>query len=440
MKFDVGINQAIILSAHNNYVPFVASAGVTDDRISWITKETIGKSECDVWVDGYGKILMPGLTNAHCHGDMTFARGMGDDMTLLEQNEAFRDTNWFYTMIDDDDRYYSRQLTYCEALLSGTTFIMENMYWGLGTRSVDAMREIGIRGALAEDIREDFSKPDRLIRDEQIAALSNACEKNGIIPFLGSISEEDFEIERLQNINKKLKTLGIGKTFHLAENIWRVDLIRDRFQMGSVELLFQNHCLDEKTLASHAVYLDDREIALLAESGAKIVNTPLCEMKIQDGIAPIPKMVKAGVAVCLGTDGAVWNNSNDIFREMKGMALLHTINSGIRSLSKTDILDMATINGARAFRIQEDYGTIEEGKKADFILINTEKPHMRPLRVGLMENVTSNVVFNATGSDVTDVFVGGRRVVENGVLQGIDLQYIMQRVQSTSERIAQGIK
>lgn len=440
MKFDVGINQAIILSAHNNYVPFVASVGVTEDRISWITKEKIGKSECDVWVDGCGKILMPGLTNAHCHGDMTFARGMGDDMTLLEQNEAFRDTNWFYTLIDDDDRYYSRQLTYCEALLSGTTFIMENMYWGLGTRSADAMHEIGIRGALAEDIREDFSKPDLLIPDEQITALSNACEKKGIIPFIGSISEEDFEIERLQNINKKLKPLGIGKTFHLAENTWRVDLIRDRFQMGSVELLFQNHCLDEKTLGSHAVYLDDGEIALLAESGAKIVNTPLCEMKIQDGIAPIPKMVKAGVTVCLGTDGAVWNNSNDIFREMKGMALLHTISSGIRSLSKTDILDMATINGARAFRIQEDYGTIEEEKKADFILINTEKPHMRPLRVGPMENVTSNVVFNATGSDVTDVFVGGRRVVENGVLQGVDLQYIMQRVQSTSERIAQGIK
>lgn len=440
MKFDIGINQAIILSANNNYIPFIGSVGVTGDRISWITKEKIRKSECDVWIDGYGKILMPGLTNAHCHGDMTFARGMGDDMTLSEQNKTFRDTNWFYTLIDDEDRYYSRQLTYCEALLSGTTFIMENMYWSLGTRSVDAMREIGIRGALAEDIREDFSKPDSLITDEQIIALSNACKKSGIIPFIGSISEEDFEIKRLQNINQKLKPLGIGKTFHLAENTWRVDLIRNRFQMGSVEFLFQNHCLDGNTLGSHVVYPDDHEIALLAESGAKVVNTPLCEMKIRDGIAPVPKLVKAGITVCLGTDGALWNNSNDIFREMKGMALLHTISGGIRSLSKEDILDMATINGARAFHLEDDYGTIEEGKKADFILIGTEKPHMRPLRVESMENITSNVVFNATGSDVTDVFIDGRRVVKDGSLQEVDLRRIMERVQGTSEKVAQEIK
>ena len=174
----------------------------------------------------------------------------------------------------------------------------------------------------------------------------------------------------------------------------------------------------------------------MAQTGTKVANTPLCEMKIADGIAPIPQMVRAGVTVCLGTDGAMWNNSNDIFREMKGMALLHTIHSGIRSLRTTDILDMATINGARAFGLEDQFGTIEEGKAADFILVRTDRPHMRPLRLGLCENVTSSLVFSATGNDVSDVFVNGNHVVESGVLKTVDVARIMASVQGASEKIA----
>ena len=162
---------------------------------------------------------------------------------------------------------------------------------------------------------------------------------------------------------------------------------------------------------------------------------PLCEMKIADGIAPIPKMVRAGVTVCLGTDGAMWNNSNDIFREMKGMALLHSIHSGIRSLKTTDILDMATIHGAKAFGLETEFGTIEEGKSADFILIRTDKPHMRPLRLGLCENVTSSLVFSANGNDVSDVLVNGNHVVRNGVLHTVDVAQIMDSVQKANEKI-----
>ena len=159
-------------------------------------------------------------------------------------------------------------------------------------------------------------------------------------------------------------------------------------------------------------------------------------MKIQDGIAPVPEMIRQGVCVSLGTDGAMWNNSNDIFREMKGMSLLHTISGGIRSLKKTDILDMATINGAKCFGLEKDYGTIEAGKKADFILIETRVPHMQPMLTGTLETVTSALVYNATGRDVTDVFVDGRHVVKDGVLQTINVNDVMKRVQEASGKIA----
>ena len=187
------------------------------------------------------------------------------------------------------------------------------------------------------------------------------------------------------------------------------------------------------------VYASDEEVRQLAKTDTKVVNTPLCEMKIDDGIAPIPQMVQEGVTVCLGTDGAMWNNSNDIFREMKGMALLHSINSGVRSLKKTDILDMATINGAKCFGMEQDYGTIEEGKKADFILIETRVPHMQPLLMGENETVTSTLVFNTTGQDVTDVFVDGRHVVRDGKLLTADVNYVIGRVQEAAEKIASAL-
>lgn len=439
MKYDIGISNAIIVSGHNKYLPITGSVGIVKDRIVSLTMECIEEIDCEVWIDGEGKVLMPGLVNGHCHGDMTMARGLGDDLTLLEQNERFGDTGWFYSLTKDEDRYYSRQLTYCEALLSGTTFIMENMYWGLGEGSIQAMKEVGIRGALAEDIRIDFARPDELVSDRFLETFVKGCKQQGILPAIGSISEEDYEIKRLQKIKEKTDSFHTLQTCHLAENTWRLDIIKEKYGTTPIDYLYQNQILNDKLLGSHVVYATSEEIGQLARTGTKVVNTPLCEMKINDGIAPIPQMVGQGVNVCLGTDGAMWNNSNDIFREMKGMSLLHTIHSGIRSLSKCDILDMATINGARAFGLEKDYGTIEAGKKADFILIETRTPHMRPMRLGEFENVTSNIIYNATGRDVTDVFVDGRHVVKNGELKTVDLNAIMNKVQSSSERIADAL-
>ena len=204
--------------------------------------------------------------------------------------------------------------------------------------------------------------------------------------------------------------------------------------------MYRGGFLGENVIGSHVVYASDQEVRQLAQTGTRVVNTPLCEMKIQDGIAPIPEMVKQGVTVCLGTDGAMWNNSNDIFREMKGMALLHSIHSGVRSLKKTEILDMATRNGAKCFGLEKDYGTIEAGKKADFILIETRVPHIQPLRIGAYENVTSALIYNVTGQDVTDVFVDGRHVVEGRALKTIHAAELMERVQRASEKLAQALE
>jgi len=434
-KLDTEIFGGIILSPHNRWAPFVGSVGVSGGNIEYVTPGRKEGVSATAQIDAGGKIVMPGLVNAHCHGDMTLGRGLGDDLTLQEQNSAFERSNWFYRYISDEDRYYSRQLTYCEALRFGTTFILENMYWGLDD-SAKAMAQTGIKGALAQDIRPDFTKPEELLSEAALRDFADDCKAHGLIPVVGSISEEDFEPGLLRRIGAIVKSAGLLQTFHTAETTWRQDIVLSKYGDTSVSLLHKWGVLCENMICSHAVYLSDEEIKYLADSGAKVANTPLCEMKIADGIAPIPGYLKAGISVGLGTDGAMWNNSSDIFREMKGMGLLHTLNSGIRTLSTHDLLDMATIKGAALFGQEHRTGSLEPGKAADIILIDATGPHMTPLRIGHHENVASSVAFCATGSDVTDVFVGGSHVLKNRELTTLDLAALSAKVTRTSERLA----
>jgi 5-methylthioadenosine/S-adenosylhomocysteine deaminase len=439
--YSLGIENVIIVSGNYDYVPFRGSVYLNGAVIAKVCPRggaEVPREQCGEWIDGNGKLLMPGLVNCHCHGDMTLARGLGDDMTLREQIEAFSPHNWFYQFINDDDRYYARQLCYCESLLSGTTFICENMYWGLGERSVGAMREVGIKGALVEDIRYDFSNSDSFIPVQKLKEISAACREAGLVPVIGLMAEEDFETNRLRKAFDLLRDIDALQTMHLAENAWRRDIILTKYNMTPVEYLASNGFLNDRLIGSHVVCLTDNEIGLLKESKVKVANTPLCEMKITDGIAPIPEMVGRGVTVGLGTDGALWNNSSDIFREMKAMALLHAISRGIRSLSKKDILNMATTGGAAVFGKEAEFGMIKEGMKADMILINPDKPHLQPLLLGKNENVTSAVVFSATGADVTDVFVNGKRLVKDGVLTNVDVRAIIDRVKLAAGKIGSG--
>jgi 5-methylthioadenosine/S-adenosylhomocysteine deaminase len=435
MVFTLGIDNVIVVSKNFNYAPFWGSVCVQGEVIAEVRRGPVPREQCAEWIDGNGKVLMPGLVNCHCHGDMTLARGLGDDMTLGEQIEAFRSHNWFYEYISDDDRYYARQLAYGEALLAGTTFICENMYWSLGNRSIDAMKEMGIKGALVEDIRFDFAHSGSFVSVDTLKEFSDACRKNDLVPVIGLMAEEDYETGLLRRAFDLLRDVDALQTLHLAENQWRVNIINKKYGMTPIEYLARNGFLHDRLIGSHVVYAAENEVKLLKEANVKIANTPLCEMKIADGVAPIPAMVRQGLCVGLGTDGALWNNSSDIFREMKGMALLHTITGGIRSLSKHHILDMATIGGAAVFGKQAEFGMIQAGMKADMILIDVNQPHLQPLLLGEHENVTSAIIFSATGGDVTDVFVNGKRLVKNGALTSVDVAALINRVRQAAEKI-----
>ncbi|ELC2815896.1 amidohydrolase family protein [Salmonella enterica] len=435
MKLDTAINNVIIVTGDRDYVPFVGSVAISDGKIEYVGNRKFSPDDTRELIDGSGKVLMPGLINGHCHGDMTLVRGIGDDLTLQEQNELYAGHNWFKEFITTGDRYKSRQLTYVEALLNGTTFILENMYWDLDKQSVKAMSQTGIRGGLALDIRQDFTMPEIFLADELLKEFRQDCLDNGLVPVVGSISEEDFHAPLLAKIKRKTDELGLRVTCHLAETDWRKELVSSRHQDTPISYLSRHGTFDGSVIASHVIHATRDEINLLAENEVKVVSTPLCEMKIADGTFRGKEMLDAGVVVGLGTDGALWNNSNDIFREMKGTLLIQTARYGIRAISKKQILDMATINGAKVFGLEERIGTVEVGKLADLILIDLQRPHLCPVNLGKYENITSLLVNQVTGQDVTDVFVNGNHVVRDRQLQTLNTLQLMGEMNDIHQRI-----
>jgi len=438
--FDSVISGGIILSSNSGYKPFVGSIGINGGIIELVTPLILEPNDAKEYIDATGKIVMPGLINGHCHGDMAFAKGLGGNMTLKEQMSVFGKVGWFYPYITDEERYFARQHTYCEAMLNGTTTLVENMFWSLGELSQKAFKEVGLRGAPAEDVRYDFMKSDEFLTDKMLADFRTACEENGCIPILGTLPEEELTDFRLKETARIVNGSNSLHTSHLAETNWRYDSVMEKFHMSPVKVLEKYNLLNEWYIGSHGIYFDEEDIQILAKHHVKIVNTPICEQKIADGAAPIRKLMDQGITVGLGTDGAMWNNSNDLFREMKCMAIVHNIKDGAGTFSPKEILDMATINGAKVLGLEEKLGTLEAGKIADIILIDATSPHMTPIHYGEWENVTSNVVFCATGADVTDVMVSGGFKIRNRNIMTCNVKEIQKSVQETSNNIIKIIR
>ena len=424
---DLLIKNAIVVTMEPECEPFIGSVGIQDGRFAIVTNEQI-REEARETVDGTGKILFPGMINGHVHGDMTVLRGLGDDLTLLEQNHIYSSHRYFLKDLSLEELEASRELTYLEAIRSGTTFILEHEYTSLGTLSVDAMKRIGIKGGISDDLLDHYNKPGDTIPEDYYDRFIQMCRENGILPIISSASEEFFNLEVLTEIGKFAARKQLLITQHFAENDWRMEHIKKEFNSSPVRLLYDNGILGTAPIVgSHCVYADKEEISIMAKSNFRVVNTPLCEMKIQDGIAPIPDYLKAGVPVGLGTDGGLWNNSNDLFREVKCMVLLHSLTSGVRSITARQALEMATLNGARVWGLENEIGSIKAGKCADFILISTEEPHMQPLRIGHYDNVLSMLAYCATGHDVDSTYINGNAIMKNRRMVGLDQAAIISR-------------
>jgi len=260
------------------------------------------------------------------------------------------------------------------------------------------MIELGLRGAVT-------------VRDVHFAPVDVPA---GMPPRIYRLHAEEAlttaELEAAARAHER----GERIVMHAAETQYRIRLVRERFGTTTVRLLERYGLLSPRVLLSHALYVDEEEQALLAERGVIVISSPAAEMKLSDGIAPIAEYLARGITVALGTDTAVCNNSNDLFLEMRQLGLVQKLRYGADAVPADQILRAATRNGARALGAEREFGMLVEGASADLILVDTANPRLQPLvhRDGY-SNVVANLVYAATGQDVTDVMIAGRWVVQD---------------------------
>jgi len=435
MKFDLVIHNAVIVNVNPDFdIIQNGVIGIKDELIQCVQEggKDLFRPPAFEYLDARGGIVMPGLVNAHTHLPMSLFRGLADDLPLSE---------WLNDHIfPAEARYLSPEtvrigtkLSCAELILSGTTTCCDGYFFE--DEVAEAILETGLRAVAGQGVI-DYPAPGVPDPSRNIeAAVEFVTKWRGRSPLLTpSIfchSPYTCSAETLKKAKQAADRLGVLFQIHVAETKHERDQSIAATGMSPVAYLDSLGVLDENTLAVHAVWVDLNDMDILARRKVNIVHTPESNMKLASGVAPVPKMLAKGLTVALGTDGCASNNDLDLFGEMDRAAKLHkVISEDPTVMTARQVIRMATIEGAKALGMAHVIGSLEPGKQADIIIIDTGKPHLTPLY-----HPESHLVYAVSGADVSDVFVAGRAIMRNYVPLTLDMDAVMEKAQSSALRI-----
>ena len=388
-------------------------------------------SSADKTIDAKGKIALPGLINAHTHLSMTLFRGFADDMLL---QDWLQKKIWpLEVKLTGDDCYYGALLGCAEMIRSGTTSFVD-MYFQM-ERVADAVNQAGLRGFLSYAPIDLFDPAKGKLEKERVIKFHDYLQKlaSPKIKFVvGPHAPYTCSADMLQWAKEYAEQQHAILHIHVAETRREQADMMKQHGMRVVEYLDKIGALSRNMLAAHCVWLTKIEIQLLAKAGVSVAHCPVSNMKLASGgVAPLPEMFESGIAVGLGTDGAASNNSLDMFDTMKMCALIHKAYRWDPTiLNAQRVLDLATIEGARAARVEDELGSLEVGKRADIILVDCDTPNMRPIHG--VDTVVSDLVYSASSGNVDTTIVDGKILMLNREMQTLDLHGI---ISATQERI-----
>lgn len=386
---------------------------VRDGRI--VAIGAVSPSErVDRVIDAHGAFLLPGLIQTHIHLCQTLFRGYADDLALLD---------WLKKRVWPMEAAHTavslaaaaRQAA-SELLLSGTTTVltMETVH---DTDAVfEALEPMGLRAVVGKCMMDaDDAVPARLLEktahslDESVAIAkrwhgrANGRLRAAFAPrFAVSCSQE-----LLEAVAALSQEHGLVVHTHASENRDEIALIRDRTGRSNIDYLAHTGLTSPRLCLAHCVWVDDREQSVMAEHDVKVLHCPGSNLKLGSGLAPIVEMRAKGLSVSLGADGAACNNHLDMFEEMRLAAVLQSVRKGPGSLTARDALWMATREGARALGLEHELGSIEAGKRADFILVDRDRPQFMATH-----DPYSTLVYSCRGTDVRTTVVDGEVLVD----------------------------
>lgn len=384
-------------------------------------------------IGGQRNFVMPGMINAHTHSPMSLFRGMADDMPLmqwLEQHIWPAENMWLSAEFVRD----ATELAVLEMLTSGVTACSDMYFFQDATAEV--MRRLGMRGVLGAGVI-DFPTKTTTGPDDCIAraeAFIRRWKGDALItPSIALHAAYTCGPETIQKSMALARKEGVLCQIHLSETQWEVGELQSRYGMRPAFHLDALGVLDSGLLAAHCVWLDDYEIELMAKRGAHAVHCIESNLKLASGVAPVPKMLRAGITVGLGTDGAASNNDLCVLGEAATASKVHkAVWQDPTAMDAQTVLGMATRGGAKAIGLPQT-GHISRGAYADMITVDLMRPHMVP-----MYSLPSQIVYSMKSSDVLDVVVAGKLSVRQGKLVNADGEEIINKAISWGERIRKG--
>ncbi len=404
---------------------------IKDGKISQIGKAPKAFSiKAKRTLDGQGKVALPGLVNCHTHVSMTLFRGIAEDKSF---DEWWREAIWPLEQKLKRSHIYDGALLGCLEMIKSGTTCFADMYFHEDAVA-EAVKKSGLRAALAPGIIEvGSSKMGRktLQAAVKISRKYHGCADGRISIQLGPHTAYTCSPELLKRMRKMASKLKIRLHIHLAESKSIAEAVRKNFGLSEVELLEKVDFLKPDVLAAHCIHLSKKDVKIIKRHNVKVAYNPVANMKLASGVPRIHDLLKLGITVGIGTDGAACNNSSDMFESMKIAALLQkTFYMDPTVLPAEKVLKMATIEGAKALGLENIVGSLEVGKKADLILINFEKPHLTPTH-----DLYANLVYSARGSDVDTVIVNGKILMENRKVKTLNEFEVMERAQKAVENL-----
>lgn len=404
-------NGCIVI--HEGYFDYV---GREEDEILQAEYKSI--------INGKNTIASPGLVNSHTHSAMVLLRNYANDLPVDQ---------WLFDYIipkegslTDEHIYWGTTLAIAEMIQSGTTLFMD-MYLQMD-KAAQAVAESGIKACLSKDVIKSAVRGNETLIDEE--GFENFYKQwhhydNRIKVNTEIHSVFLYDKAALINAADVAKRFNTSIHIHILEGIKERKTSLDLHGMNPLEACLKYGILEVPAVAAHCVHLDEKDIEIIEEYQITPVHCPSSNLILGSGISPVPELLKREINVALGTDGAASNNNLNMLEEMHLASLIHKgVHMNPEIMKAESVLNMATINGAKALGF-DNTGEIAEGKEADLILIDVDKPHIQPLR-----NHIYALIYSIQASDVKTTIVNGKVLMENKEFKSIDIERVMHQIQS----------
>ena len=408
---------------------------IQGNRIARIGSIPTAEKECEI-INAAGKLVMPGLINAHTHAYMTIHRNYADDLAFFEWLEKVQRVEDGMT---EEDIYWGTQLAIIEMIKSGTTCFVDMTIKSAKEKSgplsaaAGAVKETGMRAVISRGLAGVSDSEESIMKFGQtIKEMELFQDESRLQFFHGPHAPYSCMADYLRKLTESCIARGIGQTIHLSESQAEMDRASEQYGMTPIQYADSMGVFRVPVIAAHCTFATDEDIRIMKDKNVSVAVNSKSNMKLGNGFAPVKSFLDAGINVCLGTDGCGSNNSLNMFQEMNAAALAYKgANRQAQCVDAADVLRMATMNGAKAIGHKDDLGVIKEGAIADIIVINLNEPQFHP-----SNNIISGLVYSSNGSEVDTVIVDGVVLMKDKALLAIDENSVYDACEKIAMRLS----